>query len=259
MTNLNFSPNQKEAFVQLNLLIVEDAVGYAIELEQLASEIGYNVIGSVDNSADALDIIFSEQPDIILMDIDIKGRLSGIDIAKRIHHLNIPVLYITSFNDPETYQQALESNLIGYIVKPVDKLTLTTSLKLLVQRTVDNKMIDHQPKLFKKDEKNFVFFMKNNIYQKVNIDAITFIKSEDNYCNFTLEDNTSYLLRIKLTEVEDLLTEHKFIRCHRQYIVNQMKIRKVNIAMNTLEINKHLIPFSRSKKQEIMSIGIFLK
>jgi CheY-like chemotaxis protein len=89
--------------MQLNLLIVEDSVSYAVELEQLATEIGYNVIAVTDNSADALDIIFSQQPDIILMDICIKGRLSGIDIGKRIKHLDIPILYITSFDDKKTF------------------------------------------------------------------------------------------------------------------------------------------------------------
>ena len=94
-----FEPDKKHTLVNLNILIVEDSISYSIELEQLASEIGFNVIGVVDNSADALDTIFSTPPDIILMDINIKGKLNGIEIAKKINHLNIPILYITSFND----------------------------------------------------------------------------------------------------------------------------------------------------------------
>jgi len=119
-----FTPDKTNALVNLSLLIVEDSISYAIELEQLSEEIGFDVLASVDNSADALDIIFSEAPDIILMDINIKGRLTGIDIAKKIIHLDIPVLYITSFSDEETYNKAQESNLIGYIVKPVVKLKI---------------------------------------------------------------------------------------------------------------------------------------
>lgn len=245
--------------VQLKLLIVEDSVSYAIELEQLASDIGYSVMGSVDNSAEALDIIFSDQPDIILMDINIKGRLSGIDIAMRIQHLNIPVLYITSFNDQETYEKALESNLVGYVVKPVDKLTLATSLKLLVQNMFVDKQLIQKPKIVKKEGTNFIFFMKNNVYHKVSINDIAFVKSENNYCNFILNNKDSYLLRITLNEVDDLLKHYKFIRCHRQYIINQEKIEKVNIAMNTIEAGGQSIPFSRSKKQEILEIAVFLK
>lgn len=257
--NPRFEPDKKYTLVNLNLLIVEDSLSYSIELEQLADEVGFNVIGTVDNSADALDIIFSRSPDVILMDIDIKGRLTGIDIAKKIHHLNIPVLYITSFGDEATYKQALESNLVGYIVKPVDKLTLATSLKLLIKNALVQHSFTHTPELYIKDEEEFIFFMKNNVYQKVNINEIVYIKSDDNYCHFFFDDETTFLLRIKIGEAEELLQHRKFIRCHRQYIVNQMKIKSLDTQMSTLEVGNEKIPYSRSKKQEIMSIGIFLR
>lgn len=244
--------------MSLNLLIVEDSVSYSIELEQIATEIGFNVIGSVDNSGDALDIIFSEQPDVILMDINIKGRLTGIDIAKRIVHLEIPILYITSFSDEATYQEALRSTLVGYIVKPVEKLTLTTSLKLLIKNRLQNESTNSTGLITKEDEE-YIFFMKKDVYHKLRVDQILYVKSNDNYCEFTLDNGSSYLIRIKLSEVEELLTGRNFIRCHRQYIVNQRQVRAVNTAINTLDVQGEAIPFSRSKKAEIMSIGIFLK
>jgi len=255
----NFVPDSNSKLVQLNLLIVEDSVSYSIELEQLATKIGYNVIGVTDNSADALDIIFSQQPDIVLMDINIKGRLSGIEIGKRIHHLDIPILYITSYDDKETYQEALSSNLVGYIVKPVDNKTLATSLKLLLNSNPKIQSIDGRAHIKQKQDDDFIFFMKNNVYQKVKIPNIEIIKSEDNYCSFTLEDGTNYLLRIKLNAVEDLLKDYSFIRCHRQYIVNKKKIRKVDVQVNSIQVGNNDIPFSRSKKQEIMKLGIFIR
>ena len=93
----------------------------------------------------------------------------------------------------------------------------------------------------------------------VDINEILHIKSEDNYCNFTFEDESSFLLRIKLGEVEELLQNKKFVRCHRQYIINQMKIKSIDINMNTIQVGARKVPYSRSKKQEIMSIGIFLR
>lgn len=244
--------------MSLNLLIVEDSISYAIELEQTASEIGFNVIGSVDNSGDALDIIFSEQPDVILMDINIKGRLTGIDIAKRIIHLKIPILYITSFSDDATYQSALASNLVGYIIKPVEKLTLTTSLRLLIKNRIQNDTGSNTG-IIAKDDHDYIFFLKKDTYHKLLVDDILFIQSNDNYCEFTLQCGATYLIRVKLAEVEHLLNGRNFIRCHRQYIVNQRKIRAVNTTNYTLVINGEVIPFSRRKKNEIMSIGIFLR
>lgn len=249
----------KKCKVKLNLLIVEDSISYAVELEQLASEVGFNVVATVDNSADALDTIFSTELDIILMDINIKGRLSGIDIAKRIEHLKIPVLYITSFGDEATYKRALNSRLIGYIVKPVDRLTLATSLKLLIRSAIFESPMTDKPTLLEKEEDQYIFFMKNGTYNKINLNDIAYINSDDNYSCFTLSDNTKYLLRISLNEVENLLLGRKFIRCHRQYIINQMKIKSINTEMNSINVIDTNIPYSRSNKQKILSIGIFLR
>ena len=244
--------------MQLNLLIVEDCISYGVEVERIAHEIGYNVIGNVDNSADALEIIFCDHPDIILMDINIKGRMTGIDVAEKVKHLNIPILYITSFNDSETYAKAEASSFVGYIVKPVDKLTLSTSLKLLMRQAVQGKIKQNLPQIGIKAEAEYLYFNKSNVYHKVLVSDILFVKSENNYCSFTLIDNSNYLLRIKLSEVEELLLSRKFIRCHRQYIVNKMKISKVDTSSYTLLVAGTLVPFSRSKKQEILSIGVFL-
>ena len=156
-------------------------------------------------------------------------------------------------------EKALESNLIGYIVKPVDKLTLTTSLKLLIQGSLSDTLNTQQSKILRKENNNSIFFMKNNVYQKVSINDIAVVKSENNYCKFVLTNDETYLLRITLNEVEDILEHNKFIRCHRQYIVNQDKIVQVNIASNIIEAGGQSIPFSRSKKQEIMDIAMFLK
>ncbi len=101
--------------------------------------------------------------------------------------------------------------------------------------------------------------MKNNVYQKVNINDIIYVKSEDNYCRFTFKDDTSFLLRIKISYVENLLKDRIFIRCHRQYVVNQSKIKSIDLHMKTLEVGKNKIPFSQSKKQRLMTIGLFFK
>jgi len=245
--------------VNLELLIVEDSLSYAIELEQLAIELGFNVLATVDNSADALDVIFSDPPDLILMDINIKGRMSGIDIGKSIVHLEIPILYITSFNDNATYEEAMESNQVGYIVKPVDKLTLATSLKLLIKNSFKDISLSKNTGIIEKDDLEYIFFMRNNTFNKVMIDEILFVKSSDNYSSFNLLDGSSFLIRIKLSEVEELLSRQAFIRCHRQYIVNQNKIEVISSTKNTLNVSGHEIPFSKTKKAEIMSIGLFLR
>jgi len=73
-----------------DVLIVEDSLSYAIVLERMCKEIGLSVIVSVADSASALDIIFAEYPDLILMDNNIGGMLRGEEVGKEIDHLGIP-------------------------------------------------------------------------------------------------------------------------------------------------------------------------
>ena len=90
---------------KLDVLVVEDNLSFALELSMMLEDIGYNVIGQVDNAAEALELIFSKMPDIILMDHDIKGEMTGIELGNKIRHLDIPILYITSFGNEEHYEE----------------------------------------------------------------------------------------------------------------------------------------------------------
>lgn len=237
---------------KLNVLIVEDNLSFALELEMQVEDIGYNVIGRVDNSAEALEIIMSDQPDIILMDVDIKGRLSGLEIGERIKHLNTPILYITSYGDEEHYAKAQESNMIGYLVKPIEKYSLKTALQLAFQNA------HHiQPTANKEERdnhflsKDYIFFKKKGAFFKVPIQSIAFVQSNNNYCETHTEDKEVFISRISISQMEEMLPSSDFMRTHRQYIVKLDKIDAVNFQDGTLKIIGKEIPVSRGKRSEI--------
>ena len=113
----------------LNILIIEDELALAIDLEMLIVEMGHQVIAIVDNSNDAFKEIKNQKPDLILMDIQIKGNMTGIQIAETIKKDEIPVLFITSLTDNFHFEQAQKTNPIGYLNKPIYKFTLRTILE----------------------------------------------------------------------------------------------------------------------------------
>lgn len=240
---------------KLNVLIVEDNLSFALELQMLVEEIGYNVVGRVDNSAEALDIILSEQPDIILMDIGIKGKLSGVEIGERTRHLNIPILFITAFGSDEHYAAAQKSNMIGYLVKPVEKYSLRTALQLAFQNVHQSRPIlgpegGEEHFLFK----NFLFFKKKSAFYKVPIQSIAFIRSSNNYCETITDQNEVFITRINIGQMEELLPQKDFMRTHRQYIVRLDKIDAVNFQEGTLKVLGEELPVSRGKRGEIAAM-----
>ena len=105
------------------VLIVEDEQLVAYLMENYVNSNGCSsVIGSVDNCADALELVNREQPDVILMDVRIEGNKDGIETAIEINqHFNIPIIYTSGNSDEKTTERAKKTNMIGFLVKPINK------------------------------------------------------------------------------------------------------------------------------------------
>ncbi len=246
---------------QVNTLIVEDNLSFALELEMLLKELNYGVAGRVASSGEALEKIYSTSPDLILMDIDIKGDLTGLEIGQKIKHLEIPIIYITSLKDEQHYMQGQESNMIGYLVKPVDKITLRSTIEMAINRSYQVKKKESSPSQVQTQSmegfsenfisKNAFFFKKRGTYHKVKIDHIAFIKSDDNYCETTTLDGEKFNTRITISKMKELLPHDQFFRTHRQYIVQVQHIDSVDFQDSTVKVVGQEIPLSRSQRKEL--------
>ena len=107
--------------VNSKILIVEDDFIVAIDLKIHLENMGYNVLDITDNGTDALNKTRETNPDLILMDINLKGDIDGIDTALNINKLyHIPVIYLTGYNDKNTIKRANVTEPFGYIVKPFE-------------------------------------------------------------------------------------------------------------------------------------------
>ena len=236
------------ALKDISILIVEDDFSFALELEILVKEIGYEAITTVDNSAEALEAIYADEPDLILMDIDIKGKFSGIEIAEKIKHLHIPVLFITSLKQQETYDRAKNTNFIGYMVKPLASFSLRSSIELAVQQIhTTSRMEETKTQEVALSVKKDLFFKKNGIFKKINIDQIDYIEADGNY-SITFTDTDKLVTSLTLSELEDILNNYHFMRVHRSYLINLKKINYLDTVNNKLMIDKQAIPISRTKK-----------
>lgn len=241
----------------LSVLIVEDDLSFAIELDMLVKEIGYHVLGRADNSEEALRIILSEAPDLILMDNDINGKMTGIELAEQIKHLSIPVLFITSFGQTEYYERAKKTNFIGYLVKPINKISLRSSIELAIQNLERSRLIDNEGAI--SNTKKDLYFKKRGIYNKVAIKDIFFVQADGDY-TLTVTKNGSFTSSIRLNELEELVaSDATFLRVHRSYVVNLSKVTSIDPENNKIYIDEHCIPFSRRTKADLLKNMRLLK
>ena len=104
----------------MRILIVEDEIIEALGLSTQVEGLGHRICDMVTSGEDAILVARSHRPDLILMDINLRGDMSGIDTAMRLREFDIPVIFITSYRDESLRRQAIRLKPIGYINKPVN-------------------------------------------------------------------------------------------------------------------------------------------
>jgi two-component system, cell cycle sensor histidine kinase and response regulator CckA len=128
--------------IPAKVMIVEDDPILAHVFQQQLLTFGYEVLGIAASGEQALRQIEVSQPDLILMDIRIEGRLDGIETATRIlRDRQIPVIYITSSAAEETLERARDTKPYGYLIKPFYDRELHATIQMAVQRYIGEKAL----------------------------------------------------------------------------------------------------------------------
>lgn len=113
------------------IFVVEDEVITAAQLKNYIEEMGYQFAGTADNGADALKQIRQTLPDLVLMDIRLKGGMDGIEVAGRLHAGGaIAVIYLSAYADDDILARARLTEPFGYLLKPFTKLELKASIEV---------------------------------------------------------------------------------------------------------------------------------
>jgi len=110
--------------VNFRIMVVEDDGIIALGLQNKLESWGYTVDPLVFSGEDAVEESFQRKPDLILMDIGVKGELDGIEVAHRIRELNIPIIYVTGLDDKVITQKAMETVPYALLKKPVNHKVL---------------------------------------------------------------------------------------------------------------------------------------
>lgn len=125
------------------ILIVEDEEEFALLLEEILVELGYNVIGKCSSEKTALEMVEKERPDLVLMDIMLKGEENGIKIAEKIsRNYDIPVIYTTAYGTQTIVEKAKKTGAYGYLIKPYKSEYLYSTIEVaLYKHKMENKLI----------------------------------------------------------------------------------------------------------------------
>jgi DNA-binding LytR/AlgR family response regulator len=230
---------------RFNILIVEDNVIIADDLQQIIEGFGYQVLGNVISYEKAVDFLSNNRIDLVLLDINLATEKTGIDLADYINlNFRIPFIFLTSNLDDETLGAAAKTLPSAYLVKPFDNKTIYTSIEVALTSFVNKKLDDV-------NLKDFLFLKKNNLYHKVELKDIYFIKSDNIYLEVYIKNNQKFLIRSTLKEFLKNLPSH-FFKCNKSYIINTNEIKTFNL--NYVFINDVQISVSKEFKPYLKSL-----
>src|SRR5690242_11991041 len=117
------------------VLVVEDEKLVAADLRSHLEKLGYAVPAVLSTGEEAISSATQSRPDLVLMDIHLKGRIDGIEAARILQsRLSIPVVYVTAFADDRTLQRAKDTVPYGYILKPFGQKELQTAIELALHK-----------------------------------------------------------------------------------------------------------------------------
>ena len=123
---------------QANILIVEDELLIAKNTAKKLNTFGYNVMKIVSTGQAAIDFVANEKPDLILMDIAIKGEIDGIETASQIKGVcDVPIIFTTAYTNEETLDRAAETCCYGYLIKPYKDKELQATVKMTLSKHLE--------------------------------------------------------------------------------------------------------------------------
>ncbi|MES2777749.1 MAG: LytTR family DNA-binding domain-containing protein [Bacteroidota bacterium] len=215
------------------------------------------VVASVDNVASALDRIYSLDPDVVFMDIQLKGE-TCFELLEKLGEIKFEIIFTTAY---DSYMlKAIKISAIDYLLKPINvdelrpaiekagkkrmQLLMNKNLEILVSNSRNNRK-DH--KIAIASSEGFVF---------VKVSDIVYLEADNAYTIFFLNDKQKITASKNLKEYEELLVDHGFFRIHKSYIINMAEIVKYirGEGGTVIMTNNMAIEVSRRRKEDFLRL-----
>lgn len=237
----------------IKVLLVEDDWIIAKEISYNLQDMGFEVAGCFDNAEEALRQVKNLLPDLVILDIDLAGEMTGIELATQLKKDgNIPFIFLTALADSQTVEKAKLAEPFAYLVKPVAPETLYSTIEITLHNAARRNEDLAATASSIKDNLSFddsIFVKNKKRLEKILLKEILWIEAYDIYAMIKTAAG-QYLLSHSLKVVEEKFPSPHFIRVHRSFIVNKEKIDA--IEESDLIIAGTPIPVGKTYREGLM-------
>jgi len=243
---------------KIRSVIIDDEFKNRENLRQILERYCQNIeiVGFAENALEGLDIIQSEKPELVFLDIQMPGG-SGFDLLERIDNIDFDVIFITAFDQYAI--KAIRLCATDYLLKPINILDLKAAIGKVTQK-LDQKHSNESlqnivQNTLQKDENKKIALPSSERVLFVRISEIVRCLGENNYTTVFLQKGEKVLVSKTLKEYEELLTEFGFLRVHQSHLINSKFIRSYEKQDGGYlkMLDGTTISISRQRKQSILN------
>jgi two-component system, LytTR family, response regulator LytT len=220
------------------ILIVEDDPSIAENIEEILELLDYSNIDIANSANQAIKVIKKYRPDLIFMDIKLKGDKDGIELGEIIKQMiDVPIVYVTSYSDPTIIERAKRINPAGFIVKPFNTNDIHAMVEIVLynKRTKPASGESGAAKPFPDSPylvNDAVYIKADNAFERVDYKDIFYVEANGNMVTIFTK-NRNYTIRKSMKDMEEKLPSHLFLRVQKSFIVQLGQIEN----FSTKEIN----------------------
>ena len=236
---------------KIKIGIVEDEVIIADNLSNTLVNLGYHVAEPAASYAEAISMIETEKPDLLLLDIQLKGKRDGIELAMKIKKdYHLPFIFLTANADTATVQRAKQVAPPAYLVKPFTKDDLYTSIEICLHNSSTNKEEKQVQEYSNYIINDAIFIKEGQLFHKVKFTDILYLESEHVYVQVHTAEK-KYLVRTSMQQYLSHFDNRKYVRIHRSYVVNIDQVQTIsteNVVIKGIEL-----PIGKTFQDELLS------
>ncbi len=243
---------------KLKILVVEDESIVAKDIQNSLKKLGYTVPTVVASGEKAIEEVEQSRPDLVLMDIMLKGDINGVEAANAIReNYDIPVIFLTAYADDNTLSKAKIAEPYGYIIKPFKEKELQTTIEMAMYKHEKDSLVKRERDLYhsiveNKESKDSIFVRADYRLNKIKFEDVFFVEALKDYVVINTSDNI-YTTHTTMKEMIRILPAKDFVRVHRSFIVRLDKIFSIKYPDLVIEGKMKVIPIGGLYRKELFS------
>lgn len=239
----------------VGLMTVEDDPIQQETIAMVLDELGYDNLGMAESGDEGLALFHRTKPDVVLLDIHLKGEMDGIAVGEYIgKQSQTPLIYLTAFEDQATFQRARLTYPAAYLIKPIHPPSLQHSIEMAIRYADRPKLDQGAPPAWEDDIllSGSIFIKIGQKLMRIRCTEILWVETAGNrYCKLLTSQRTAHVRRT-LVEVQTKLNHPAFFRIHRSYLINLQHIEAIHEGEQTVQIGGHHIPIGDTYRASFM-------